>query len=184
MIVGRRLRAINPAVMELRRIVSVAMDHIATLKGLSSTNPTSYTVFQIEFYNFLKKAKQLDKIDPQELLTILIRNPNLVNFIKRKKFGDFMNAVRQLTHSQEDREIVFVTLYYEYYYKTRKVSSAILRATKYKLDKFDLKFVKNVFDKYPFLVEQDHLKHVIELLDKHKYSCLLTQNGIKEKYNV
>jgi len=178
-----RLKSVNPELMELKRIVFVALDYISSLGKFGLKNKTYKTVFQIEFYNFLKRVKANSQIDPKELLTILIRNPNLVNFIKKKKFGDFMNAVRQLTYSSKDREIVFVTLYYEYYYKTKSVFSSALRASKYKLDRFDKEFVSKIFIRYPFLTKKDHLDHVINLLNKKQYACLLTQDGIKEVYD-
>ena len=57
-----------------------------------------------------------------------------------------------------------------------------MRTIRYPFDKFDLKFVKRVFEMYPYLKSPEHLAMVLDKLKKKKYAYYITINGVNSQY--
>jgi len=179
----RKAGRTSPEVKELRDVVAMAMEQLREKEQMKAR--TRYTTgFQVSFYNFLKRLRDKEQIGPSEVLTVLLSHPELSNFIQRQKYADFLNALRQLSHTDANRQIIYVSLVYDYYYRYRSFIRAAVKAGHYRLDKFTCAFVHNVFTQYPFLHTKAHLDHVVSMLDTYAYACTLTEKGILENYHV
>jgi hypothetical protein len=152
------------------------------LEELQQRRQTRKTVFQMDFYSFLKRIKTREGVAPATVLQVLLANPGLVKYIQRKKYQEFLSALRQASHEATDREVVYVTLFYDAYYKSRSFVRAAVAAGHYRLDKFSKEFVHNTFLKYPFLRSPRHLDSITKKLSTSLYACLFTRDGIKEEY--
>jgi len=161
----------------------MAMEQLRSLEESMNKGPKVKMLFQVSFYNFLKRLRDKEGIQPSEVLTALSVSPELSSFIFRQKYADFKNALRQLSHTDADRQVTYTCLLYDYYHQGRSFFCAAVKAGHYRLDKFDRKFVHNVFTQFPFLKTKAHLDRVSSLLDTYQYACLLIHNKISEVYN-
>lgn len=178
---SRRTKAVNIEGQEIKRVVRVVMDELYDTGQLYRTKKT---MFQIDFYNFLKRIKVQRGIAPQEVLTAILQDRSLVTYVRQRRFNDFMSALQQTSSGMVNREIIFVSLFYDAYYTSGNWFGSVLKTRRYPLDKFDRSFIHYIFCKYPFLRDRAHLEHVVSQLSNIQYACLLLKNGIREEYNA
>jgi len=177
----KAIRAVNSDDAKLRTIVSVVLDKLTDMGKLSSSRSH---IFKNEFYAFLRKTISEGLARPEDLLAIVVQNPDLALDIKHKKFDRFLASVRAIAQTEASQEILFVTLLYDNYYKYCDPAVAIFKTINNPFSKFSSTFVYNTFEKYPYLKLQEHLDSVAKLLDTVSFAYVLTQHGIKEHYSV
>lgn len=141
-----------------------------------------FNVFQMNIDRFLTLMHEQHCMSPNEVLTSLIQQPDLLKAIYRNKFKKVKDHLLQKDQTST-KERTFVTLFYDRYYVCRSFFRAVFQTYKYPFENFSPDFVRNIFTKYPFLRKPDHLKHIVYLLERVDSAYYLTQNGIKEEYN-
>lgn len=173
------IRAENREEARLRRMVKDVADILRASGKISSSKGH---IFTADFHRFLKFMRQRGLGDPEEIFVLIMQNHDLADFILHKKYNDLMAAVKQVSGTESNKELVFITTFYDGYYKTKSFVRAVLQAAHNPFTKIDRVFVYNVFKRYPYLRTEEHLRHICGMLDRVSFAYNLTQNGIKEVY--
>lgn len=177
----------DPIIQECRQISKIIIDLLRKNLFLQD----KFKVFQLNISYFLKRMYTEYNITPNQILFILSKRPDLLRAIHKNKFRTIKKVLlskdqdleEKLNNNEENKERTFVTLFYDRYAFYKSFFRAVLQTRKYPFEHFTRSFIKNIFNKYPFLRNQSHLKHVINLLKQLDSAYYLTQFGIKEKYD-
>lgn len=168
----------DPEVQERRRVGRVIIDLLHRNLPVRS----KLCVFQVNIDRFLSFMYKQHRITPNEVLVTLLQCPNLLKAIYRNKFKEVKNILLQKDQT-EVKERTFVTLFYDRYASCKSFFRSVLQTYKYPFEHFTPSFVVKIFTKYPFLRKQEHLQHVVYLLQQVGSAYYLTQTGIKEEYD-
>ena len=177
----KSITAVSTENARLRTIVAVIIDRLKDAGKLSSSKSH---IFKNEFYNFLRKITAEGLAHPDDISSVVMQFPDLAFEIQYKKFDKFLSAIHQVARTEQSQEILFATLIYDNYYRSRDVEKAEYHAINNSLSQFSPEFVYNIFKRYPYLRDPAHLNYVAGLLDQVSFAYNLTQNGVKEKYDV
>ena len=165
--------------LEARKVVIYATDELSKKYKMMH----GIGVFQVSLYKFIKILRTKFNVPPDELITIFMNNPDYLEYVYRVKFKELRELILQSSKTDDNRIRIFVMLYYDNWFKYKSFIKTIRIIKKYPYDTFNKKFMKEVFKRYPFLLNKNHLEHVTELLNEVTYGYnIINEKGIKEFY--
>jgi hypothetical protein len=173
------IRSVSPDVLLKRRIMSEVISYYT---GTGRLSASTAHIFQIDFYKFLSKLQKTNANLFSHILPILLTNPDLAKYVRRKKLDEFMKRIEELAQTDDSRELICVTLFYENLLRYGSFRSAYRATRRYRMDNFSYDFIKSIRTKYPFLFTATHLGHVLQRLQTAQYAYNLTKHGIREEY--
>ena len=167
---------------DAQKLRYMVKDVVDMLKDGKKISPHMGNIFSVDFHRFLKSLEQKGTMDPEEVFIFIMRDMTLAEHILHKRYDELMSALRQLSTQDTDRELLYITTFYDAYYETKSFFRAALRAAHSPFSKIDGVFVYNIFQKHKYLRDPEHLAIICELLDEVGFAYNLTKGGIKEDY--
>lgn len=156
---------------------------LVILKTRYGLNSSMSKLYQVSLYNLFKRLHEKHHVSPEDTLLVFSKNPHFVELVYKNKYKDLQQAIIHGADVDASKEVILVTLYYDAL-KSMHKDKAIQRAKKYPYIQFSEEFIDATLKKYPYLMDDKHIEHVLSHLKSLEYAVFLTDRGIKEVYNV
>jgi hypothetical protein len=167
---------------EVKEYKAAARELIADLEDRDYKLPRM-NVLRVSLYKVIKRCFLQGIASPTQILLSVRSNSELYDLIYHCQWKEFVDKIHAI-NEDEYTYIVMATIFYTAYYDTKSFARAVLSIFHYKFQRFSRIEIHNLFTKYPFLRNTEHLNHVVTTMDRIKYATKLTKCGLKEQYEV